>query len=473
MPAGQLLLTGADDRVIPHDGTNAYGFPTFDTSPVALLSSCTASPPGVSDLATVDEWRQHHLDTIAATHRSLSPAEWRTPIAAGILDVLGLPPEDARRLILTPSGTDTETLAAAIAVYSHGRPLVNIVVGARETGSGTLRAAAGLSTTTSTPLAPGSAVGEPIDGLGPDLIRVVDVDVRDARGRARRTFDVEAEIEAHVEAALHDGATVLVHALECSKTGLTYLDPDWVRTWRARHPGALRVIVDAAQGRTAEVRLRAFLAAGASVVITGSKAMSGAPFCGVLVLDDAMLADAAGCDRLPAGLGALLSIADLPPELAGLGVGWEPVNLGLLARWHTALEAHRRYVAIPAPDRQRWSAEIVAGLRSALGGIPSVEVLAETHPTMVSFTVSGAAGPLGREPLTQLHRAIAAQHVYLGQPAELVGGGTAVLRAAVGYATLNAAASAPQPSAYLQQVVTATVTAVRDALHSRSATSAT
>lgn len=467
-PAETLLLLGGDDRVIPVDGVNSYGFPIADTAPAALLSSCTASPPGATDLAVVETWRNEHLAELLAGQHSKPPADWRAPTAHAIATMFGLDGDDVRRLVLTPSGTDAEVIAAAIAVYSHGRPVVNVVVGAHETGSGTLRAAAGLATTSTTPLGETSTPGTAIDGLGPDLIRVVDVDVRDARGRARRPFDVEAEVEAHVEAALHDGATVLVHSLACSKTGLEYLEPEWVATWRARYPGMLRVIVDAAQTRTSRARLQAYLAAGASVVATGSKALSGAPFSGVLVLDDALLSDAESCDRLPAGLANLLSVADLPDHLARLALGWEPVNLGLLARWQTAIAQHAQYLAIDPRDRQVWRTALIDNLRSGLAGVDEVDVLPEMVPSLISFTVSGAAGPAGREPLTQLHHVIAAQRVYLGQPAELMPGGTAVLRAAVGLATLTSAALAPDPLRFLRELVATTVAALREALQDRA-----
>jgi hypothetical protein len=462
-PSELLLALGADDRVIPCDGMNSYGFPIADVDPTALLSSCTASPPGSNDLAAVEQWRTAMLSDVLSSGHSPSPAQWRAPVAAGIAELLGLPDHDVRRLVLTPSGTDAETVAAAISVYSHGRPLVNVVVGARETGSGTLRAASGSYPSASTPLGETAAPGSPIDGLGPDLIRVVDVEVRDARGRARRPFDVEAEIEAHVEAARDEGATVLVHVLECSKTGLAYLEPGWVRAWRERYPANLRVVVDAAQTRTSAERLRAFLAAGASLIVTGSKALSGAPFSGVLVLDDALLADAHACDVMPAGLAASLSQTDLPAELARLGATWQPVNLGLLSRWHTGIEQRRRLSTLPAADRSHLTGTLLGLLGAGLTAIDGVDILGPTRPesAMLCFTISGPQGPLGREVLTRLHRALARDRVYLGQPAELVAAGAAALRVAVGDATLNLAVVATDTEAHLRDVAAATVDAVR------------
>jgi hypothetical protein len=89
-------------------------------------------------------------------------------------------------------------------------------------------------------------------------------------------------------------------------------------------------------------------------------------------------------------------------------------------------------------------------------------------PSLVSFTVSGAAGAIGREPLTHLHRALADRGIYLGQPAELVSGGVAVLRAAVGVATLTSAATADEPLGFLREVAATTVVALRDALQDRT-----
>lgn len=461
-PPELLLTLGADDRVIPSEGVNSYGFPPADGDPAALLSSCTATPPGLADLAVIERWRSALLHDVLRSGRTPAPAGWREPITAGITEMLGLPTGDVQRLVLAPSGTDAESIVAAIAVYAQGRPLVNVVVGARETGSGTLHAAGGRYSSAITPLSTEATPGSPVDGLGADLVRVVDVEVRDSRGRARRPFDVEAEIEAHVEAARDHGDTVVVHVLECSKTGLSYLEPAWVRVWRERHPANLRVVVDAAQTRTAADRLHAFLAAGASLIVTGSKAVSGAPFSGVLVLDDSLLADALACDALPAGLGASFSQADLPTDLAGLASSWQPVNVGLLARWQTALEQRRRVSALPADERARVSAGLLGQLVEGLSAVDGVEFLPATpDASMRCFTIGDRHGLLGRDPLTRLHRAVAREGVYLGQPAELIAGGAAALRLAVGDATVNRISDAADSGQHLTDVVRATVDAVR------------
>jgi hypothetical protein len=431
-PPEALLLLGADDRVRLRDGRNGYGMPAVDVAPALRLSSCTATPPDQHALDVTSSWQAQLLGQLVRDGRLPEVDELRAPVTAGIRRLAGA--DEAAPVILTSSGTDAELVALALVLYGTGRPVVSLLVGSREAGRGTPLAAGGRWFDSAVPF--GSAVqrGTFLGGLGEDLVRVVDVDVRDARGRARRAFDVEAEVEAHVEHAIGSGATVLVHALEASKTGLRALHPGWVRTWRDRHPEHLRVLVDAAQARVSRATLQAYLEAGASVLVTGSKALCGPPFSGALVLGAPMAADADRCESLPPDLGRLVSQADLPARLrhATELPRW---NLGLLARWHVALA--ERHQLEQVDDRRRTTAALLDALRDGLAAVPGISLL-PGGGSIVCFTVDGAAGsPLDCVGLQSVHRLLADQGCYVGQPLDIVEGGTSVLRVAIGASTLT------------------------------------
>lgn len=256
---------------------------------------------------------------------------------------------------------------------------------------------------------------------------------------------MEAEIEAHVEHAAERDWAVLVHVMAGSKTGLGCPDVGWVRSWRSRTP-RLRMVVDAAQLRMSRRELTSYLRAGASVLLTGSKALGAPPFCGAVVLDDAVARDAEALASagggLPAGLARYASRADLPPALAALGSGLEPVNPGLMARWHVALVEWQRFAALPRELRRGVTAGLLAGWRDGLSALPGVEVVPPhpgAVPTILSVAVAAPDGVrLGKEGLSEVYeRIVEAPGVYIGQPVETVRARQGVLRLAVGAPTVT------------------------------------
>jgi hypothetical protein len=445
-PVEVLLAIGGDDRQVPGSNErNSYGFPLSDLDPLLRGSSCTATPPDRVALAVADRWRAAVCETIAGTGALPTADALRAPVAEGIVTRLGGDEGRAARVVLTPSGTDTEALVAALALATNSRPLRNILVGAAEAGSGTLLSAAGRQFSTRVAMGSRAVPGELIDGFDGHRVALVDVELRDARGRIRRAFDVEAEVEAHVEHAIECNEQVLIHAMAASKTGVRQLGTAWVRRWRDRYPDHLRVVVDAAQGRSSPAQIRAYLDAGASVAITGSKALCGPPFCGALVLDDALLRDALDArDRgivLPAGFRDFLSAADLPEALRGLLPGAHRANLGLLGRWTIALDEAERYVAVPAVHRELFVAEVVTRLTEGLNRMPRVQVVPApgTSCSIVSFMLLDAAGtPLPKAALVEVYGAlVATRGVQIGQPVQIATTGAAALRFAVGATTVS------------------------------------
>ncbi len=443
-PVEVFLACGGDDRQVPTDGLNSYGMPLADRSPSLRASSCTATPPDGEALAVAQRWRDALLAEVLARGAAPDAETLRRSVAERFLHLLRLPVEYADRVVLTPSGTDVESLLTALAFGSSSRDLLVVTVGAREAGSGTSSAAGLRAFRASAPFAVGLQAGHELPGVEAARVRVVDVELRDAAGRVRHARDIQAEVEAHAEETIGEGARVLVHVMDGSKTGLRCPDAAWVRAMLGRHRHELRVVVDSAQARSSARHLREHLAAGAALFLTGSKAIGAPPFCGVLVLDDRLLSDAAGATAgLPDGLAVAVARGDLPPALAGLaGPGFEPVNLALLARWEVGLAEWTRLAALPGDRRRAAARDLLAGWTDGLRSLPGVEVLRHPDgavPTVLSLRVEdGAGGWLGKDALGEVYaRATAAPGVYLGQPVELVQGRHAVLRLAVGAPTVT------------------------------------
>ncbi|MGB3764484.1 MAG: hypothetical protein WA966_14815 [Ornithinimicrobium sp.] len=442
-PVEIMLALGSDDRVVPAAGRNSYRMPLADRAPLLRGSSCTATPPDAFVLDVAERWRDDLLAT-TLSGRAPDPGAWHADVAGGIAAALGLDPSWEDRVVLSPSGTDVESLLTAVIQGAHERDVLVITVGAREAGSGTIPAAGLTAFRASAPFEVGAQPGEALPGTDQEHVRVTDVELRDAAGRVRRSSDIEAEIEAHIEDAAEHDRAVLVHIMGGSKTGLCCPGPDWVRSWRTRKPH-LRMVVDAAQLRMSPRDLRAYLDAGASALITGSKALSAPPFCGALLLDDDLAGDAtalaAAGGSLPSGLSRSVSRADLPKSLASLAAGFEDVNVGLQARWHVALTEWRRYQAVPRDERRRVVHHLLDRWRGALDALPGVQVLPPRPgavPTIVSVAVADADGWMCKPGLAEVYeRIVDAPGVYIGQPVELAKDVPAVLRLAVGAATVT------------------------------------
>lgn len=471
-PTELLLLLGGDDRQIPHQGCNSYRLPVYDMAPVASLSSCTVTPADAQAVAAAADWQGRALaltereGTETAPGRTISTL--RSEAVRDVLTGLGLPEEFGDRTVLVPSGTDAEALVSAIALGATRRRVRNILVGAAESGSGSYRAASGRRFHESSSFAHGQRVDAGIEGFEHDRLEVVDVSLRDATGRARRTFDVEAEIDAHLEDALEQDMLVIVHVMAISKTGLVQPTLHWVRDWSARERLRLRVVVDAAQGRTSPDALCGYLAAGASLIVTGSKALSAPPFCGALVLGLDLTADAARLDSLPAGLAATFAAVDLPPVLRRTIPDLEPVNAGLLARWHVAgVEARVRDRA--GPDATEAAAALLFACRQELARHPRLLPLpAEREDgSILSFAVRHGEGVLGKPALCDVYgEVVSGGGVHIGQPVELVGGGAAVLRLAIGAAAVNRLAGAADITRAAAGIAAATVDRLDSVLRS-------
>jgi hypothetical protein len=246
--------------------------------------------------------------------------------------------------------------------------------------------------------------------------------------------------------------------LACSKTGLLAPSFDAAAKLRQRHGSRLDIVVDACQMRIAPERVRACLAAGWMVLLTGSKFFGGPPFAGALLLPADVVARAADLAPLPEGLADYFSRPEWPAPLqrltAALPTG---ANLGLVLRWQAALWQMRAFQAVPQEQRARIMTGLGAAIRTALAAAGSLrEVAVETSgdwpQTIFPFEVlreAGSGAPMDGAALRQVHRwlnadisgrlppgvlcsarRLAALPCHLGQPVAIAR--TAVLRICIG-----------------------------------------
>ena len=276
-----------------------------------------------------------------------------------------------------------------------------------------------------------------------------------------RFAKVDHEVAALVERAVAAGRRCLVHVLAGSKTGLYAPSFDAAERLRARFIGDVEIVVDACQMRVPPERVRACLAAGWMVLVTGSKFFGGPPFAGALLIPAEIVARASGLAPLPTGLADYFSRPEWPRALQHLTACLpQTANLGLVLRWRAALWEMQAFQAVPGEQRARIMSELGGAIRTALDRscrlqpVPIERSGGDWPPTIFPFEVMRAAADGGAQPIDakmirQVHRwlnadiarwlppatpcsarRLAALPCHLGQPVELAR--TAALRICIG-----------------------------------------
>jgi hypothetical protein len=340
----EALRADGDERLALDSLTqrDVYGCCDRPETDAVLFASSTASSVSERGLAAAQiGWLQ-----LAAgqSNPSASLPDWFDAIRGRILKYCGALSADC---ILAASGTDSELIAAALAVGRLRRPLTNIVLAPSETGRGVPIAAEGRHFQDDAPFAAGVGARMRLAGWERADIRVETVEIRDAAGAPRTPSAVECDVRARVRAAIASGRGALVHVIDVSKTGLEGLSIEAARRIAAETPDRTLVVADCCQLRCSTDRLRALLDAGFLVALTGSKFAGGAPFSAALVAPERWLAHV-DVSLLPAGLGAHTAWLDWPPDLrpALEASALRRANFGLGLRWLTALGELERFAEI-------------------------------------------------------------------------------------------------------------------------------
>ncbi len=351
-PSAALLLTAGGDergRIDPATGRNRYATTATPRPDEVFLSSSTAS--------TISSRAYRAAEAAWAELSADSPSGYSQidrlfdDLRKRLLAVFGAA---GGNVVLAGSGTEVELIALAIARSIAPGPLTNIVVAPAETGSGVLRAAAGVHFLDSTPFGEDRNAGKRLNGWVDADIKAETVEIRDSPGNPRSAADVDADARDCAHTALAAGRNVLLHRLETSKTGRAGLTTAAAAQIAADAPERVIIVVDCCQMRCSRRRIRQYLERGLMVAITGSKFFGGPPFSGALLLPPKILRRI-GCLALPEGFADYSSRLDWPSGLrAKLQLRWaNEVNLGLGLRWVAALEEMERFYALPGDLRRK------------------------------------------------------------------------------------------------------------------------
>jgi hypothetical protein len=353
-PTEHILMTGGDSRLIVDEetGLNSYGCSPRPRPWAITFSSCTAS--SISDLAFQEaEWLRQSLFKDAWQGSLIDRCEAELQhIRESITELLKLDQVPGTEIILTPSGTDSEFYALYFAMGAGDGRICNILISSTEIGSGTVHAAGGRHFDALTPHSRNSETGTPLEGFPCHRVDVPTLELRYNSGALLTPEDLESATRSLVSEAIRKGERVLIHLLDCSKTGIGGPGIKTIRELRRNNPSSVSVVVDAAQMRVGREALRRYLEEGFLVLVTASKFFTGPPFSGALLVPPPIAGTVPNLDPLPPGFAKYSSKQDLPRNWQKLTQALQPeANLGLLLRWRSALWEMKAFYSVSARDQ--------------------------------------------------------------------------------------------------------------------------
>lgn len=444
--ATRLMTTGGDARLLldPATGLNRYHSAPRPSDVLAYASS-TANDisPEAFDRAKALLAEIGAEPPASAYRDRLEAMRGRIRKAYSVADEV--------EIVFAPSGTDLEYVALACASRKSAAGIHNILLGADEVGSGCIHSAHGLYFAESTALGIATSAGDPVPGLGSTHVEMIDIPVRDEKGRPRPSSEIAARMEEAIIGAKAAGRHALVHVVHGSKTGLILPSLADIDRLRETHENSIGFIVDACQARITSPAIADYLTRGATVFVTGSKFMGGPPFSGFALVPAEMARDAA---PLPAGLATIFRRAEWPAGWPGAEILPDSSNPGLLLRLEASLFELERFQALSIQAVTRVILAFHSAVRAHIIETSPVRRVApyppgdreeaDSHPiemrTLSTLDLSlFGGGSATFEDSTRWHKAMTALGVRLGQPVKCVR-----LAAAGWGATLRIGLSMPQ-----------------------------
>ena len=319
----ELLVEGGDARIALVSGVNEYGCRPYPDPELAEFGSSTASTISESGFAAADALRARLVDHFddAACDREYDRigAEFRS--LCGLSDLAGL------EIIFSASGTDVHRIASRLT-----KPDLVLMVDPSETGRGVPEA------------------------LSDETPETTSVRIRGDDAMPRDSLEIDAEIESLVESCVGKGGKVLLVLTDVSKTGMIAPSPSCALEMKSRFHGSVEILVDACQFRMADATLRAYLAKGFMLALTGSKFLTGPTFSGALLVPQSV------------------SNREMQKVLSS-GYSGPGTSFGLLLRWEAALAELRAFRRIPEIEVENFLARFAGAISRRLEGDPHFEPL--------------------------------------------------------------------------------------------------
>ncbi|TFV30734.1 hypothetical protein E4K66_33805 [Bradyrhizobium frederickii] len=445
-PLDTLLVSGGDPRLAldAGDRLNVYGCAAAPEPEIWNFASSTASTISQAAYDRVALAREELMHKCLFDEVEVAFDSRCEDMRNELRGHLQLPPRV--EIVFSPSGTDSQLHALFLARAVLGAPPVTIVVGADQTGSGTIHTARGhhFSSMTASGLAvrkdgavaglAGASLALPLLEPGPAIVM---------RG------DADAAVLRAVEATIAQGAPVLLQIMDASKLGWRAPSAACLDEIARRWPRKVQIVVDACQARLGRRRLRSYLDRGYMVLISGSKFFGGPAFSGALLVPKGLSRSLDRIEGIAPGIFDYAGRCDWPMAWTMLRSRFERrPNFGQWLRWEAALAEIGGYYAVPGAFRAKMLAELAAGIDSMIALSPSLrsvptatntvdaddEEFAQT--TIFPFMLLRGGKPVSTAETNAIHQAlardmseafsgtaadrqVAAQRCLIGQPVRL------------------------------------------------------
>jgi hypothetical protein len=424
--ATRLMTTGGDAR-IRLDGVTGLNRYHSAPRPSAVLAYASSTANDISAPAFA-----HVRRILEEIGPDLSESGYRGRLERlrdRIRTAYSVP--DEVDVVFAPSGTDLEYVALACVSGRGPGGTHNILLGADEVGSGCIHSAYGRYFAEGTALGFATEAGTSVPGMGETHVEMIDIPVRDPRGRARPSAEIAAGMDEAIAGARAQGRHVLVHVVHGSKTGLILPSLEDIDALRARHGDSASFVVDACQARITSPAIADYLARDAIVFVTGSKFMGGPPFSGFALVPAAFRQRA---QPLAEGLATIFRRAEWPVGWPGAEALEASGNPGLLLRLEASIFELERFQRLPLEQVERVILAFHRAVRDEIVDVtparrvapypPGEKETADNHPiemrTLSTLDLSGLGGGANFEDATRWHKALLDHDVRLGQPVKCV-----------------------------------------------------
>ena len=430
-PIEDLLISGGDGRITAQAPSrrNAYGCTPYPRPAALDFGSSTASSISLPAFARAQA-AQLRMCSLAVRLGEEDALDQRMEELRASLRHLWRVPE--AEIVFSPSGTDAQLQALFLVKALLGAPLATIIVGADQTGSGTVHTAKGCHFSDGTSLGRTVEKAFPIAGLS-ESVRMCGIDFCDAQERLRSDAEMDRAVHDAVADAIARGEKVLLQAMASSKLGWCGPSEHCLAAISAAWPDQVCIVIDACQMRLAPAQLGDYLARGYLVLATGSKFFTGPPFSGALLVPRQK---AEALDRIvidPRGFGDYATRQDWPRRWHALRQAFPAhPNLGQWLRWEAALAEMEDYFAVPQAFRNALLEGFAARLPEMIGAFPSLQMLEDQcgvinagrnaemrHRTIFAFVPHKDGQPLPQQDVAALYRALSEDGCQLGQPVVL------------------------------------------------------
>ena len=436
-PLDDLLASGGDGRLTlnARDGRNVYGCTPFPRPGMLDFASSTASSISPQAYQRAQEaqarmWLKAALCGVPQAFDDCMDAA---------RDALCRQLNISTEVVFSPSGTDAQLQALFLVKALLGTPLVTIIAGADQTGSGTAHTARGHHFSDCTSLGTLVQKAAPVCGLS-EQVETLGVSFCDEAGKLRSDDEMDAAVYGAVAKAIGAGKKVLLQAMDASKLGWRGPSAACLATITAAWPGQVCVVVDACQMRLGRPQLNDYLERGYFVLVTGSKFFTGPAFSGALLVPAAQAAAIDRIDRVPQGLGHYTTRFDWPRRWHRIrqALPHKPnakPNYGQWLRWEATLAQMEAYFAVPAAFRDGLLEAFAAQVPGLIAASNNLSLLTEhcggidpersdemRHRTIFAFVPHSGGQALSPERCAMLYRALGRDLSHMlppGAPAQV------------------------------------------------------